>query len=115
MANARTGENARRGETIATIEGRDYTLRVTLGALAEIGAALGVDELGGLGARFEKLGFADLIAILGALLRGGGHEVSDDDVRRMQIGVHEAGAWITEAFRTACWSVERNRPARFWN
>ncbi len=107
--------NGRRGETVATIKGRDYTLRVTLGALAEIGAALGVDELGGLDARFEKLSFADLIVILGALLRGGGHEVSDDDVHRMQIGVNEAGAWIAEAFRTSRWSVERNRPARFWN
>lgn len=103
--------NRVRGEISVEIEGTRYTLCLTLGALAEIEAALGLSEIAALGPRFEKMGFADLLAVLGALLRGGGEEVSDEDVYRMQIDVNQAGEWIARAFQAAGWSSEGNARA----
>lgn len=40
--------NRRRGEVAARIDGRDYTLCLTLGALAELEDAFAADDLGNL-------------------------------------------------------------------
>jgi hypothetical protein len=75
--------NRRRGEIAATIAGRAYTLCLTLGALAELEHAFAVDDLGALGARFGegRLSADDLVRIVGAGLRGGGHDVPDGVIR----------------------------------
>src|SRR5262245_27358565 len=74
--------NHRRGEISAKLGGRTYTLCLTLGALAELEAAFGADDLLSLAARFEsgRLSARDAIRILSAGLRGGGSALSDDDV-----------------------------------
>jgi uncharacterized phage protein (TIGR02216 family) len=79
--------NARRGEVEATIGGRRYTLCLTLGSLAELEHAFGVDDLASLAARFGAGGLRaeDLIRLLGAGLRGGGHPLSDNDVRALPL------------------------------
>jgi hypothetical protein len=69
--------NIRRGEIAASIGGEERVLCLTLGALAELEA---------------RLGAGDLIAILGAGLRGGGNAVTDDDLARMAIEGGLAGA-----------------------
>ena len=78
--------NRRRGEVAATLDGRSFRLCLTLGALAELEDAFAADDLGELVGRFShgKLSALDMIRIIGAGLRGGGHTVSDDDVRGMQ-------------------------------
>ncbi len=77
--------NHRRGEVAATLDGQRYTLCLTLGALAELESAFGVADLGALAGRFAsgRLSSTDLVRLLGAGLRGGGHPLSDQEVGAM--------------------------------
>lgn len=77
--------NRRRGEVAATLAGQRYTLCLTLGALAELESAFGVADLGALAGRFAsgRLSSTDLVRLLGAGLRGGGHPLSDQEVGAM--------------------------------
>lgn len=79
--------NARRGEIAAVIGGEERTLCLTLGALAELEARLQAGDLVGLAERFSagRVSARDLIAIIGAGLRGAGQPVSDEDLARMPI------------------------------
>ena len=61
--------NGARGEVQVEIGAAPRRLCLTLGALAEIETALGVDGLEALGARLSRLGAADLDVVLRALLR----------------------------------------------
>ena len=93
MAPLATPANRRRGEVCARLDGRDYRLRLTLGALAELEDAYGAEDLQALVARFSAGRFSarDLIRIIAAGLRGGGHDVADADVAAMQGGNGVAG------------------------
>ncbi|HEY8577631.1 MAG TPA: gene transfer agent family protein [Devosia sp.] len=86
---------AQRGEIDAVIGGEVRTLCLTLGALAELEARLQAGDLVGLAERFAsgRISARDLTAILGAGLRGGGNDVSDDDLARFSIegGLRGAG------------------------
>lgn len=77
--------NRRRGEVPLDLGGRHYTLCLTLGALAELEDALTAGDLVGLAERLTagRPRTADLVALLGAALRGGGHALDDDEVRRL--------------------------------
>jgi hypothetical protein len=77
--------NRHRGEIEAEIGGARRTLVLTLGALAELEAAFGADDLAGLAERFGagRLRARDLIRIIAAGLRGAGESVSDEEVARM--------------------------------
>lgn len=79
--------NRYRGEISAKLDGKTYTLCLTLGALAELEASLNEGDITALAARFEagRVSAQDLIAILGAGLRGGGHDLSNEDVGAMRI------------------------------
>jgi hypothetical protein len=83
--------NRHRGEIEAEIGGERRTLVLTLGALAELEAAFGADDLVQLAERFGsgRLKAQDLIRIIGAGLRGAGEDVSDNEVAAMAI---EGGA-----------------------
>lgn len=61
------------------IDGQRHIARLTLGALAELEETLEQGSLLGLVERFEGNGFAsrDVLALLGAGLRGGGARISD--------------------------------------
>lgn len=91
--------NAQRGEIAAIIDGEEKVLCLTLGALAELEARLGGGDLMGLGERFAagRVSARDLIAILGAGLRGGGNAVTDDDLARMAVEGGLRGAAETAA------------------
>lgn len=110
--------NTHRGEIEARLGGRTYVLCLTLGALAELEAAFGVDDLGALGARFAAgtLSARDLIRILGAGLRGGGTGISDDEVATFALGeglegaVKAAVALLTAAFGTSEGGQNAARP-----
>ncbi|WP_026757446.1 gene transfer agent family protein [Sediminimonas qiaohouensis] len=62
------------GEVALIVDGERQVLKLTLGALAELEAALRVDTLVALTERFEAGRFCsrDIIAVLVAGLRGGG-------------------------------------------
>jgi len=79
--------NGRRGEIDAELDGRRYTLCLTLGALAELESGLGADDLVALAERFEarRLSARDLLRIIACGLRGGGCAVSDADVAAMKV------------------------------
>ncbi|MEO6382388.1 MAG: gene transfer agent family protein, partial [Nitrobacter sp.] len=69
----------------AQLGGRQRTLVLTLGALAELESAFGADDLVALAERFGtgRLSARDLSRIIGAGLRGAGEAVTDDEVAAM--------------------------------
>lgn len=85
--------NHLRGEIDAELNGDSYTLCLTLGALAELEASFGDQDMLALAKRFEggRLSARDAIRILGAGLRGAGHDVSDAQVASMQCEGGAAG------------------------
>ncbi len=85
--------NRQRGEVEGVLDGHSWTLCLTLGALAELEAALAVGDLMELARRFGegRLAANDAIRVIGAGLRGAGNEVSDADVARMQAEGGAAG------------------------
>lgn len=85
--------NRYRGEIEAEIGGVRRRLVLTLGALAELEAAFGADDLAALAERFGtgRLSARDLTRIIGAGLRGAGDNMSDDDVAAMDVRGGAAG------------------------
>jgi len=77
--------NRYRGAIVAEFGGRRRTLVLTLGALAELEAAFGADDLAALAERFGsgRMRARDLVRIIAAGLRGAGETVSDDEVAAM--------------------------------
>ncbi len=78
--------NRHRGEVQAKLDGKDYVLCLTLGALAELEAAFEADDITCLAERFSsgRLASTDMLKIIGAGLRGAGHTVSNADIADMQ-------------------------------
>ena len=85
--------NRHRGEIEAVLDGVPRRLCLTLGALAELEAAFGDEDMLALATRFEsgRLGARDCVRIIGAGLRGAGRDVRDDEVARMQADGGAAG------------------------
>jgi hypothetical protein len=79
--------NKHRGEIEAEIGGARRRLVLTLGALAELEAAFGAEDLVALAERFGsgRLTARDLTRIIGAGLRGAGETVSDEEVAAMAV------------------------------
>ena len=79
--------NKYRGEIEAELGGRRRTLVLTLGALAELEAAFGADDLVALTGRFAagRMKARDLVRIIGAGLRGAGESISDEEVAAMTV------------------------------
>lgn len=78
--------NRHRGEIEAVLDGEPYCLCLTLGALAELEHAFGDQDMLALAERFEtgRISSRDAIRIIGAGLRGAGHEMGDQAVARMR-------------------------------
>jgi hypothetical protein len=85
--------NRHRGEISARLDGRERTLCLTLGALAELEASFAADDLLALARRFEggALSARDITRIVGCGLRGGGEQVSDEEVAAMRAEGGAAG------------------------
>jgi len=91
--------NPYRGEVALVIDGQPHVLRLTLGALAELEAALETSSLLALVERFETGAFStrDLLALLTAGLRGGGWDGDVDALKAAQIEGGPVGAARTAA------------------
>lgn len=76
------------GEVAVVLDGQRHVAKLTLGALAELEAALGVETLVDLVARFEAGRFStrDVLALLVAGLRGGGWQGQARDLMTVEIG-----------------------------
>jgi hypothetical protein len=85
--------NPHRGEIEARLDGRPYTLCLTLGALAELEHAFGHEDMLALAERFQsgRLSARDAQRIIAAGLRGGGHDIADTAVAHMQADGGAAG------------------------
>jgi hypothetical protein len=85
--------NPHRGEIEARLDGRSYTLCLTLGALAELEHAFGNEDMLALAERFQsgRISARDAQRILGAGLRGAGHDLPDEAVARMRAEGGAAG------------------------
>jgi hypothetical protein len=79
--------NLHRGEIEAEIGGAPRRLVLTLGALAELEAAFGADDLTALAERFGsgRLKARDLVRIIGAGSRGAGEAITDEEVARLSV------------------------------
>src|SRR6185436_2437496 len=78
--------NPHRGEIEACLDGQSFNLCLTLGALAELEHTFGHEDMLSLAERFQsgRLSARDAQRIIGAGLRGAGHEILDEAVGRMQ-------------------------------
>jgi hypothetical protein len=76
------------GEVAVTLDGERRVCKLTLGALAELEAALQVGTLVDLVERFEggRIAARDVLALLVAGLRGGGWQGTAADLRTVEIG-----------------------------
>ena len=85
--------NRHRGEIEALLDGERFRLCLTLGALAELEAAFGDEDMLALASRFEtgRLGARDCMRIIGAGLRGAGNDIADERVAGMQAERGAAG------------------------
>lgn len=85
--------NQRRGEIEAVLDGKTYTLCLTLGALAELEAAFGDEDMLALASRFERgrLSARDVQKVVAAGLKGGGVDVSVEAVGQMRAEGGAAG------------------------
>jgi hypothetical protein len=95
--------NPYRGEVSLSVDGEPRTMRLTLGALAELEARLDSGSLIELIGRFETGSFrvADLIALLAAGLSGGGWAVNEAELlaRRVDGGPLAAARAAAELLR----------------
>ncbi|OXS99447.1 hypothetical protein B7H23_14940 [Notoacmeibacter marinus] len=73
--------NEQRGEIVAILDGESRRLCLTLGSLAELETAFGVDGLSELAARLSegRLSASDFMTIIAAGLRGGGDSDADEE------------------------------------
>lgn len=94
------------GEVALTIDGQRRVLKLTLGALAELEASLEADSLIALVERFETGAYQarDVMALLHAGLRGGGHDLTLSQLASAEIeggplsGARAAAQLLARAF-----------------
>jgi hypothetical protein len=90
--------NGARGEVTVTLAGAERRLCLTLGALADIEGALGLEGPGALAERMRALSARDLTAVLAALLRGGGEFALAGELDRAAVSPVEAAEAVAAAF-----------------
>lgn len=84
------------------LAGSHRKLCLTLGALAEIEAALDVSGVAELADRLRDLSARDLLAVLAAVLRGGGERALAAELDQAAIDPVEAAEAVALAFVAAC-------------
>lgn len=100
-------ENPWAGEVSLVVDGKPRVLKLTLGALAELEAALGADSLVALAERFEagRYSTRDVLSLIVAGLRGGGWRCQAADLLSVEIdggpvaAARAAGLLLVRAFQ----------------
>jgi len=93
--------NEARGEVTIELGGKAYCLCLTMGALAEIEAALEAKSLDDLDARLKALRAGDILNILHALMKGGGETLTLEEARALPLDIAKTTTAIGAAFRAA--------------
>lgn len=88
----------RPGDARLIVNGEPVTLRLTLGALAELEARLGGGDFSALAQRLENTGVGNLLVLLEALSAGGGRRLSPRELETATIDLAEAARAVAEAF-----------------
>lgn len=83
------------------LAGAGRRLCLTLGALAEIETSLNLEGLSALAERMRTLSARDLMAVLAALLRGGGEDDLAADLGLAAVDPREAAEAVAKAFAAA--------------
>ncbi len=86
-----------RGDARIRINGEEKTLRLTLGALADMEERFGGD-LSALQARLKSPRVSDIVLVLHALLAGGGAALTLEALKASDIDLSEATRAIAKAF-----------------
>jgi Phage tail tube protein, GTA-gp10 len=94
--------NRRRGEVALSLDGRDYVLRLTLGALAELEDAFKTGSLAGLAAHLGSgsLSSRELLLLLRIALKGGGNPLTEEALEQATLtgGVEAAVTALADLF-----------------
>jgi Phage tail tube protein, GTA-gp10 len=98
--------NRARGEAELLVAGKSYRLLLTLGALAEIEDGLGLANLGEISKRLAQARASDFALVAAALLRGGGHEMTAQDVLALPCDLGALVTAVRDAFEAAGLSGE---------
>jgi len=93
--------NRARGEAELVAGGTSYRLLLTLGALAEIENGLELASLGDISKRLAQARSGDFAIVAAALLRGGGHAMTADDVLALSCDLGALVAAVKDAFEAA--------------
>jgi hypothetical protein len=93
--------NGARGEVTAMLAGAERRLCLTLGALAELETAFGLSGWEALSERLRALSPGDLLAMLAALLRGGGEGETADALATLPVDFREAVDAVAQTFAAA--------------
>lgn len=93
--------NAARGEVAVMINGVERRLCLTLGALASLETHFAASGPSALGERLRTLSASDIVVVLHALLRGGGEDLSVDDLRAATLSPSAAADAVARAFAAA--------------
>ena len=93
--------NAARGEATVVLAGEPRRLCLTLGALAEIEAGLGLEGVGALAERMRTPSAGDLMVVLAALLRGGGEDELARTLATASVSPKAAAEALAAAFAAA--------------
>lgn len=101
--------NAPRGEVALTLGSVTHRLCLTLGALAEIETALGLQSLAELETRLKRLSATDILAVLAALLRGGGNPVEQARLAALPLDLGVVTRGLADAFAAAGLGPESRR------
>lgn len=93
--------NPQRGEV--TIDGPEGELKLclTLGAVAQLEEALGIDSLTEIESVLKKASMKHLIHIIKALAAGGGNPLTDDQMMTWQVDLKSVMGKIQECFVAA--------------
>jgi heme oxygenase len=86
---------------VRILAGVERKLCLTLGALAELETAFGVDSWEALAERLKKLSARDLTVVLAALLRGGGEAQAAEQLPQTPVDFRDAAEAIGAAFAAA--------------
>ncbi len=88
----------RKGDASLAVGAETVTLRLTLGALAEIEDRLGGGDFSELTRRLERPSICQLMILIEALSAGGGRRLSVYDLQSADIDLAEAARGVAQAF-----------------